>query len=72
MGLGELLSTVAVTVYYDRARPAAWGSTQGVPLTWWSSFYASALPDRITIYRHAICALGPRTQGHDGAPLQRL
>jgi predicted Zn-dependent protease with MMP-like domain len=40
--LGELMSNVAVTVQHDSGR---------------STFYDGALPDRITIYRCAICAV---------------
>lgn len=55
--LGELMSNVAVTVQPSLAQPASLGLYQGVPLTSRSSFYAGALPDRITIYRRAICAV---------------
>ena len=55
--LGELMSNVAVTVQHDRGPTGLLGLYQGVPLTRRSSFYAGALPDRITIYRQAICAV---------------
>lgn len=55
--LGELMSNVAVTVEHDGGRPGLLGLYQGVPLTRRSRFYAGALPDRITIYRRAICAI---------------
>lgn len=55
--LGELMSNVAVTVQHDRGPVGLLGLYQGVPLTRRSSFYAGALPDRITIYRRAICAV---------------
>lgn len=55
--LGELMSNVAVTVQNDRGPAGLLGLYQGVPLTRRSSFYAGALPDRITIYRRAICAV---------------
>ena len=55
--LGELMSNVAVTVYHDSGPAGLLGLYQGVPLTRRSSFYAGALPDRITIYRRAICAV---------------
>ena len=54
--LGELMSNVAVTVHHDSGPPGLLGLYQGVPLTRRSSFNAGALPDRITIYRRAICA----------------
>jgi predicted Zn-dependent protease with MMP-like domain len=54
--LGELMSNVAVTVQHDSGPAGLLGLYQGVPLTRRSSFYAGALPDRITIYRRAICA----------------
>ena len=55
--LGELMSNVAVTVDHDGGRPGLLGLYQGVPLTRRSRLYAGALPDRITIYRRAICAM---------------
>ena len=54
--LGELMSNVAVTVQHDAGPAGLLGLYQGVPLTRRSS-YGGALPDRITIYRHAICAV---------------
>jgi predicted Zn-dependent protease with MMP-like domain len=55
--LGELMSNVAVTVQHDVGAAGLLGLYQGVPLTRRSTFYAGALPDRITIYRRAICAV---------------
>jgi predicted Zn-dependent protease with MMP-like domain len=55
--LGELMSNVAVTVQHDGGPAGLLGLYQGVPLTRRSTFYAGALPDRITIYRRAICAV---------------
>jgi predicted Zn-dependent protease with MMP-like domain len=55
--LGELMSNVAITVQHDGGPPGLLGLYQGVPLTRRSTFYAGALPDRITIYRRAICAV---------------
>ena len=55
--LGGLMSNVAVTVQHDGGPPGLLGLYQGVPLTRRTSFYAGALPDRITIYRRAICAV---------------
>jgi predicted Zn-dependent protease with MMP-like domain len=55
--LGQLMSNVAVTVQHDAGPPGLLGLYQGVPLTRRTTFYAGALPDRITIYRRAICAV---------------
>jgi len=55
--LGELMSNVAVTVQHDGGPPGLLGLYRGVPLTRRSAFYAGVLPDRITIYRRAICAV---------------
>jgi len=55
--LGDLMSNVAVTVQHDGGPPGLLGLYQGVPLTRRTTFYAGALPDRITIYRQAICAI---------------
>ena len=55
--LGELMSNVAVTVQHDAGPAGLLGLYQGVPLTRRTSSYAGALPDRITIFRRAICAV---------------
>ena len=54
--LGGLMSNVAVTVQQDGGPRRLLGLYQGVPLTRRST-YAGALPDRITIFRRAICAV---------------
>jgi predicted Zn-dependent protease with MMP-like domain len=56
-GLGRLMSNVAVTVEHRMGPPGLLGLYQGVPLTARTSNYAGVLPDRITIYRRAICAV---------------
>lgn len=55
--LGELMSNVAVTVEHDPGPRGLLGLYQGIPLTRRTTTYAGVLPDRITIYRHAICAI---------------
>jgi predicted Zn-dependent protease with MMP-like domain len=55
--LGELMRNVAVTVEHDPGPRGLLGLYEGVPLTSRTSGYAGVLPDRITIYRHAICAI---------------
>lgn len=55
--LGELMSNVAVTVQHDGGPAGLLGLYQGIPLTRRTTFYSGALPDRITIYRQAICAV---------------
>ncbi len=54
--LGRLMSNVAVTVEHRAGPPGLLGLYQGVPLTSRTTAYAGVLPDRITIYRQAICA----------------
>ena len=54
---GRLLSNVAVTVEHGPGPVGLLGLYQGVPLTSRTSQYAGVLPDRITIYRLAICAI---------------
>ena len=54
--LGEILSNVAVTVDLHGGRPGLLGLYQGIPLTRRTTSYAGVMPDRITIYRRAICA----------------
>jgi predicted Zn-dependent protease with MMP-like domain len=50
------MSNVAVTVEHDPGPPGLLGLYEGIPLTSRTSEYAGVLPDRITIYRQAICA----------------
>jgi predicted Zn-dependent protease with MMP-like domain len=55
--LGQLMSNVAVTVEHAPGPPGVLGLYQGIPLTSRGTQYAGVLPDRITIYRQAICAI---------------
>ena len=55
--LGRLMTNVAVTVEHAPGPPGLLGLYQGIPLTSRSTQYAGVLPDRITIYRQAICAI---------------
>ena len=55
--LGRLMRNVAVTVEHGSGPPRLLGLYQGIPLTSRTSQYAGVLPDRITIYRRAICAI---------------
>jgi predicted Zn-dependent protease with MMP-like domain len=55
--LGSLISNVAVTVEHGDGPPGLLGLYQGVPLTRRTSGYSGVLPDRITIYQTAICAV---------------
>ena len=55
--LGKMMRNVAVTVEPGPGPRGLLGLYQGVPLTSRGSFYAGALPDRITIYQQAICAI---------------
>jgi predicted Zn-dependent protease with MMP-like domain len=56
-GLGRLMSNVAVTVEHGVGPPGLLGLYEGIPLTSRTTGYAGVLPDRITIYRQAICAI---------------
>ena len=55
--LGTLMSNVAVTVEHDRGPRGLLGLYQGIPLPRRTTTYAGVLPDRITIYRQAICRI---------------
>jgi predicted Zn-dependent protease with MMP-like domain len=55
--LGQAMANVAVTVEHHPGPPGLLGLYQGIPLTSRTLGYAGVLPDRITIYRRAICAL---------------
>jgi predicted Zn-dependent protease with MMP-like domain len=55
--LGTLMRNVAVTVEHGAGPPGLLGLYQGIPLTSRTTNYAGVLPDRITIYRVAICQI---------------
>ena len=55
--LGRMMRNVAVTVEHDPGPPGLLGLYEGIPLTSRTSDYAGVLPDRITIYHQAICAI---------------
>ena len=55
--LGRLMRNVAVTVDNESTDLRLLGLYHGVPLTERTSHYSAVMPDRITIYRHAICAI---------------
>jgi predicted Zn-dependent protease with MMP-like domain len=55
--LGRLMSNVAVTVEHEPGPPGLLGLYEGIPLPSRTTGYAGVLPDRITIYRLAICAV---------------
>jgi predicted Zn-dependent protease with MMP-like domain len=54
--LGRLMRNVVVLVEHEDGPPGLLGLYEGVPLTSRSTQYSGVLPDRITIYRQAICA----------------
>lgn len=51
------MSNVGVTVEHDGGPPGLLGLYRGVPLTARTSQYSGVMPDHITIYRRAICAV---------------
>jgi predicted Zn-dependent protease with MMP-like domain len=55
--LGQQISNVAITVEHNPGPPNLLGLYEGIPLTSRTSSYAGVLPDKITIYRLAICAI---------------
>jgi len=55
--LGRLMRNVAVTVEHGPGPPGLLGLYEGVPLTSRTTGYSAVLPDRITIYRLAICTI---------------
>jgi predicted Zn-dependent protease with MMP-like domain len=54
---GDLMKNVAVLVEHGPGPRGLLGLYEGVPLTSRNINYAGVLPDRITIFRHAICAI---------------
>jgi predicted Zn-dependent protease with MMP-like domain len=55
--LGRVMRNVAVTVDNDSTQRHLLGLYEGIPLTERTHSYSAVLPDRITIYRQAICAI---------------
>ncbi len=55
--LGGVMRNVAVTVEHSPGPMGLLGLYEGVPLTARTSHYSAVLPDRITIYQQAICAI---------------
>jgi predicted Zn-dependent protease with MMP-like domain len=53
----ELMKNIAVLVEDGPGPRGLLGLYQGIPLTSRTTNYAGVLPDRITIYRRAICAI---------------
>src|SRR5581483_6083386 len=53
--LARMMRNVVVVVE-DGTDPHLLGLYEGIPLTERLSDYSAALPDKITIFRHAICA----------------
>ena len=68
---GGLMSNVAVTVEHGPGPPGLLGLYEGIPLTSRSTQYAGVLPDRITIYRQAICAIC-RTEDEVAGEVRRV
>ena len=54
---GRLMENVVVMAEHDPGPPGLLGLYEGVPLTSRGNQYGLVLPDRITIYRQAICAI---------------
>jgi predicted Zn-dependent protease with MMP-like domain len=53
----RLMDNVVVMVEHDPGPPGLLGLYEGIPLTSRTSQYNLVLPDHITIYRVAICAM---------------
>ena len=60
---GRLMENVVVMAEHDPGPPGLLGLYEGVPLTSRGNQYGMVLPDRITIYRQAICAISQTEQG---------
>ena len=54
---GQLMTNVAVVVEHHAGPPGLLGLYEGIPLTSRTTQYGWVLPDRITIYRQAICEI---------------
>jgi len=53
----QQISNVAILVEHNPGPRGLLGLYEGIPLTSRTTQYAGALPDRITIYRLAICSI---------------
>ena len=51
-----------MTVEHGAGPPGLLGLYEGIPLTSRTTGYAGVLPDRITIYRQAICSISQTEQ----------
>ncbi len=54
---GTAIKNVAVLVEHGQGPRGLLGLYEGIPLTSRTTGYAGVLPDRITIYQQAICAI---------------
>ena len=54
--LGRLMENVAVTVDHDSPPGGLLGLYEGIPLTQRYAYGDMVMPDRITVFRRAICA----------------
>jgi predicted Zn-dependent protease with MMP-like domain len=54
---GKLMKNIAVVVEHGPGPRGLLGLYQGIPLTSRTTNYAGVLPDKITIYQRAICAI---------------
>jgi predicted Zn-dependent protease with MMP-like domain len=61
--LGQLMSNIVVMVEHGPGPQGLLGLYEGVPLTSRTTGYTGVLPDHITIYRLAICAICRSEQG---------
>ncbi len=57
--LGELMDNVVVVVEDTAPEPGLLGLYEGIPLTERGDYGGMVLPDRITLYRHELCAMCP-------------
>jgi predicted Zn-dependent protease with MMP-like domain len=55
--LAHQVANVAVVVQHEPGPPGLLGLYHGIPLTSRTTNYAGVLPDEITIYQQAICAI---------------
>ena len=68
--LGAQMDNVVVVVEDRAVGQPLFGLYQGIPLTSRTTGYAGVLPDRITIYQQAICAIC-RTEQEVGEEVRR-
>lgn len=55
--LAELMDNVVVLIEDDPPEPGLLGLYEGIPLTERGDYGGFVMPDRVTVFRHSLCAM---------------